>query len=432
MKYKIKCVFSHFAVFLILISVLYFAMVLSTCIPNYAINKNMRSSAEYYASTDAFSFEKGRQWRGISDNYADAILINIAYNAGVNQPLRSVIESKYYSGGENGVNAGLYYTVNEGALPDKDYSRYWHGGVIPVRIGHLFWGVSGIKRAGGFAIIALAILCIAFLIKNKNSKTAIAFAIAALSIGISGFFLSLEYQSCFIIGFAMCFAFLITSEKHESWLTYLSVVAGVLVAFFDFLTCETVVLLLPLALVVSKRWEDGRAICFKSMFKLILICVISFSLAYAGTFLVKWTLATIISGENKFITALSSAGERMGVGLSYTQASNVFESLYLSIISNLSAFFGGGQRVDLIAALVGTSVTAVVYLSALYLFMKKDSEKDPIKLLLILSCGTLMRFVFLAAHSYQHCFFTYRALITPVFSLISILMISAKPARRKK
>ena len=91
----------------------------------------------------------------------------------------------------------------------------------------------------------------------------------------------------------------------------LSVICGAMTAFFDFLTTETMVILVPLILVVTIRSMDGRLEDLKKSVKWLTCCILAWVTAYVGTFLVKWTIATIVTGENHFLTAMASVGERI-------------------------------------------------------------------------------------------------------------------------
>ena len=88
----------HFAVFIVLLTVFWILLMLSACIPNRAIQKNMLQSALSYKEKEAFSFENGSKWNAISDNYADAILLNISWNMSKCSPLMSSLSTWYDDG----------------------------------------------------------------------------------------------------------------------------------------------------------------------------------------------------------------------------------------------------------------------------------------------------------------------------------------------
>ena len=108
--------------FIITLALLWGFLELCARIPNTAIYDNMVKSAESYKDKDSFDFCGSRRLMSIADNYADAILLGVAWNMGES----GAIDTKYYSGSESGVNVGLYLSLVNGEKPDTDYTRYWH------------------------------------------------------------------------------------------------------------------------------------------------------------------------------------------------------------------------------------------------------------------------------------------------------------------
>lgn len=84
--------------------------------------------------------------------------------------------------------------------------------------------------------------------------------------------LSLEYQPVFLLTLVLYPLYLWLEKKGDQWLTLLSVAAGTAVAFFDFLTTETLTLLLPLILVMAVRTKEGRLSPMRESLRLIVTC----------------------------------------------------------------------------------------------------------------------------------------------------------------
>lgn len=126
------------------------------------------------------------------------------------------------------------------------------------------------------------------------------------------------------------------------------------------------------ALVVAMRTEQGKGESFTSNMKLFLFAGLCFALSYVGAFLSKWLLASIATGENEFILAASSAGVRFGA-----------------------------------------------------------EDSAGIATLLIIGAAVFFRYALLQNHSYLHEFFTYRALATTVFSVLSAVVLSSCGADKK-
>lgn len=418
MKRK-KRIAIHFAVFIVLLAVFWGLLLLSAMIPNAAIQKNMLQSALSYKEQEAFSFENGRKWNAISDNYADAILLNVSWYMGKGSPLTGSLDTWYYDGEMLGENVGLYLAVSEeGTEPNNDYSRYWHGYAMFVRFMHLFTDVEGTKLCGFVVILVLASVTVGVLLRRGHGELAVSLLLSMAAVQIWNIRLSLEYQPAFLLGFLFCILYLWLERKSDFWLTVLSVAGGTAIAFFDFLTTETVVLLLPLILVVSVRAAEDRLGDLKDNLRMIVECGACWLFAYSGTFLVKWTAASLVSGSNKFIIAFSSVGERMTGSLGGNGSDNPLLRIPQAVAANLTMLFGGQNRIEPGRVFAGILIVVLLLGSLLYLFHKKGNS-TVLKLLGLLGSVVILRYIILNNHSYLHEFFTYRALISTIMAVFA-------------
>ena len=430
MDRTMRRIFIHTGLFFGLLTVLYLSLVLSALIPNKLLLENFKSSALSYAQTEAFQFHNGAKWNGIADNYADAILLNVAWHMGEGNPFTSSVDTDYFDGGENGESVGLYLSVAEGAAPNTDYTRYWHGGAIAVRLCHLVTDVDGMKNLGLMAALVLLAVNAALLWHRGHGDLAVLLALSLAAVQVWNIRLSLEYQTAFMVTLALCPLYLILERKDDDLLTLLSVVGGVSIAFFDFLTTETLTILLPLILVTAVRAKEGRLQPLGESLRLMVGCSLCWGFAYAGTFLVKWTAATLVTGENAFVLAIMMAAERVNgaAGLGQTSPDSIFSAVF----ANLTVLFGGTERVQMERVIPGLAVSLGVAGSLWYLLHKKDGNRDAALLLWMLGSVVFVRYLVLNNHSYLHEFFTYRALAAPVLALLLAVRLNISfPEKRK-
>ena len=430
---KQKQIALHIAVFVLLLAIFWLLLIVAALIPNQAIQGNMTQSALYYKERDAFAFENEGRWNSISDNYADAILLNVSWHMGKGNPFSATLDTWYYDGETLGENVGLYRSVMEGIEPNTEYSRYWHGTAMFVRLLHLVTDVRGIKLFGFLGMLLLALGTVGILLKHRQGELAVALLVSMAAVQIWNVRLALEYQPAFLLGFLFCILYLWLERMGDSRLTVLSVASGVSVAFFDFLTTETVTLLLPLILVVAVRAKENRLGDFKTNLRMLAVCGACWLSAYAGCFLVKWTAASLVTGSNKFILAFSSVGERMTGSLAGEGSDNSLLRIPQAVIANLSMMFGGENRIEPGRVIVGLFLATLILGSLLYLFYQKYSP-TAIKLLLLLGSMVFLRYIVLNNHSYLHEFFTYRALISPIMAVLAGMVLMMKlpyPAKKK-
>lgn len=201
------------AVFCATLLLLWLFQFLSALIPNAAIRDNMEKSVFTYKDCEGFELTDGNKMNSVADNYADSIWLNIAWNLGDENPLVSTIETSYYDGEMLGENAGLYYTVIEGTPPNNDYSRYWHGTTMIIRLFHLFTDVEGMKLYGFAVFLFLVLLSVIILVRRKHADVALILVLSLMAVNVWNIRLSLEYQSPFIIAFVLI-PFYLAFEKR--------------------------------------------------------------------------------------------------------------------------------------------------------------------------------------------------------------------------
>ena len=421
-----KNIITYCKSFTITLIVLWLLLILTSCIPNTAIKENMLKSAIGYSNKDPFEFNSKGNYNSITDNYADSILLNVIWNIKSSSPFISSIDTKYYDGEDYGENWGLYHALN-GTAPNTDYTRYWHGSSVFIRPFLIFTDVNGVKNICFTLLLIFIGLTFAALIYTKHYFAAIATILSLIGIHFWNIRLSLEYIPAFIVCFALCPIYILFEKKGNIFLTNLSVIGGVLIAFFDFLTVETISILIPLTLVFIIRADDNRLEDFKNNLIFFLKCATCWGISYAMTFFTKWVIASICTGENKITTAISAAGIRV-----YNETEMpLFKQIYSAVAANISTLFGGTERIEINIIIMGLIVTAIFFVGVFFLFRKKELNSSLSLTLITLSFIPYIRYIVLSNHSYLHEFFTYRAQITVILCLYAIVWHNIKFSNRK-
>lgn len=417
----------HIGAFAAVIALLWGTLILTSLIPNEKILGNMLTSAESYVTPDPFSFENGKKFNAVADNYADVILQNILWNIKSDDPFVSSLDTKYFDGEEFGVNWGYYAALN-GYQPNTDYTRYWHGSVIFIRPLMTVTNVKGVKFIGFSAAMLLALTVLGLLVWKKQYFAAAAFALSLICVQFYNVRLSLEYLPMANIAMISCICFICLEKKGDTALTVLSVIFGAMTAFFDFLTIETLSVLLPLLLIFIIREQENRLGQLRENLLLSVKCGGCWAAAYAGTFLVKWTAATVVTGENKFEAAITSAEKRF-VGTA--EELPFFKQLFFAPLANLSTMFGGEERVDGGRIVVGLLLTDLVFGGIYFIFRRRKTNKPVTLICLILGLLPYLRYMVLNNHSYLHEFFTYRAQAASVLALCGIVWFNLRFSEQK-
>lgn len=424
---QLKFILSRAAVFAAVLAALWAMLFAAVCIPNEAIYDNMLQSSLSYKQADAFA--QPGSLRLISDNYADSILLNVTWNMGIGEPHTAMLDTKYYDGGDYGENWGLYSAVTGTAAANTDYTRYWHGMAALIRPMLLFTDVDGIKLIGMIAALVLLAANAAYLIIKKQYFAAGALTAAFLCVHIWDIRLSMEYQPAILVTLILLPLYIRLEGKGDRPLSALAVISGVMIAFFDFLTAETLTILVPLAVVFIMRKQDGRQGSFSECLRLTLVCGGCWLAAYAGTFLAKWTAASIATGENKFLAALNSAEVRFVGG---AEDLSPVQQFFLAPLANISTLYGGDERVDVPCIIGGLLISIIVLGAVFYLFRSRSRfDKGFAGIMGIIAGLPFVRFFVLNNHSYLHEYFTYRALAASILAVFAILWYSMELRPKK-
>ncbi len=405
---KIFLTFGYYiALFFISVMILCGLLVLSAKIPVSDIEKNMMTSSEYLVEHDLFDDMINNLDSSKIDRYADSILLNIAYHYDSERPLASVMESSYYYDMFEQENYNLFLSVKNGLAANKQYIRYWHGSILLVRPLMIMLNLRQIYWLNGILLLTLTAILIFLLFRKKAYAPAIGIIIGEVLTSFWFVPFSLEYTW-------MCLLMLIQAivvvclfskkEKKDIFVTTFFLISGILTSFFDFLTTETMTLLMPLLLVIWLEKEDG-----KKYGKKVLKIILSWGIGYVFMWVAKWILASIVLSENVMPYVTEHISERLGGDLGISLGDSILGALFRNMGCMLPFDFGPG------GAFLGIAIIIIVLYFG-YVYRKEKIDKIVIWYLAI---GLLpyIRYLVLHNHSYIHYFFTFRAQIATIMAL---------------
>ncbi|MBQ8147553.1 MAG: hypothetical protein IJ040_02055 [Lachnospiraceae bacterium] len=392
------------------------SLVLVALIPTATLQSNMEESADFLCENFVFRQFDSRHSGSIIDRYADSILLNVLYSYDSERPVESVLDASYYYSVDENENFNLYTAVYENAPANKSYSRYWHGSIVLLRPLLVCFNLQQIYVILGI-ILCLLFLVLLVLICRKLKWTAI---IPVLLGGILMSFwyvpFSLEYTWTILLMLITSIIILLLSENQPPTLiTIIFLITGSMTAFMDFLSTETLTLLVPLTIYLAITYQKHEITTFRDGFQKLLPMGIGWLVGYAGTWLSKWTIASLVLQENVFASAMAQAGERISGDVEVTG----FAKYPATIIQNLNCIwpFNYAETNGYLLVLVLFLVVGIIY----FLFRKK-SEQSICLLYLLLALVPYIRFIALSNHSFIHYFFTYRTQFATVLCLGIILI----------
>lgn len=396
--------------FIILIAAECLFLVLSALIPRDMIQENITESADYLCERDVFFYAKVGDKSSRIDRYADSILLNIAYNYQSDNPLTSVMSSSYYYSPDTNENLNLRYAVSENPAPTLEYSRYWHGSISIIRPLLTVFNIKQIYIINAVLLILFVTTLLILMYKYIGKGVALCFSIAAIMTSLWYVPMSLEYTWTIIIMLVAAIACTLQLKSGKANFLLFFFIIGNVTAYFDFLTTETLTLLVPMALIIIHSHLHNSIDSFSSEVKRQISYGISWIAGYGLTWIAKWSLASVVLNKNVFIAALSQASYRAS-----GEADNLsgFAQRIGAEGRNASILFPFSLLGD--NSLPATIISLFVALCVFFLIRKEKCNLNI--LLLIVAVVPYIRYFLLANHSYMHYFFTFRAQLVAVFCL---------------
>lgn len=403
--------------FLITLTVLCALLTATAFIPEKWLRKQMEPSAELLYESELFGTALDNVEGSRIDRYADSILLNIAYHYDPAHPLRSVMESSYYFTPYHEENENLVFAVRDRLPANQQYLRYWHGSILFLRPLLVFLNLQQIYILNAAVLVLLNVLLMGLLVRKRAYAPAAGILIGEVLTAFWFVPLSLEYTwTCLWMLVLLIGAML--HPKKAGWGIFF-LLSGMVTAFLDFLTTETLTLLAPLLLVL---WLEKRndppspdtSFLRRRLTQLSLRASIAWGIGYVGMWASKWLLASIVLGRNVLPDVTGHIGERIGD----TMGMSVFQMLIGAVTRNIGCLFPLGYGT------LGTAAAVILLLAAAYLgyvYRKRRFDGQYVLLCTVLGLIPYARYLVLHNHSYLHCFFTYRAQLAGILAAVLIL-----------
>lgn len=412
----------------------------SAWIPNDLLDAQIQQSADTLCQKPVFDTVLSADPSSMLDHYADSILLNIAYHMGSNPSLSTVMSAAYYHTDIQNENENLRDAVYASLPANQSYSRYWHGTISLLRPLLMIMPILGIYLCNAVLLAVLTLLLLFLLRRMFSNGAAICFFVSFCLTGCWFTPFSIEYFTPVIIMLIFSILVLILFRNgHFRAVFAMFLIAGSITAYMDFLTTETMTLLVPLILTLLWRKQHMESTSGSHIVH-CLKCTMLWGIGYAATWMSKWVLASTVLHTNVLKEAVSQAEYRIaGTGAEIS----VFTQCLHAIFRNLGSLFPFSLmgQYSYVYAFFALLIAVLVYE-----FIKKRKGLAAISTALTLLCFVpYIRYVVLANHSYIHYFFTYRAQLASCMCLALLFLYntdtvflrkqlhrSAKPHRKHK
>lgn len=377
-----------------------------SCIPRSAVSRNVVSSMKVMEDEGLY-----RQIMNFKlfqlDNFTDTYMMNLIVSADSQHPVEAAMMNYNYKSSNFLDLAYDTEKVAQDQFPsggEDSYARYWHGYQIVLKPLLVIMDYSAIRIVNYIAMAILLFGVAVLMWKLVGRKACVLFLTSLLLINFPIVPLSLQFSTCFYISFI---AMLLVMKWHKIWedesnlLTLFFCIGGV-TAFMDFLTTPQLTLGLPLIcymLMSEKKGKWKQVICVS--------CV--WALGYGLLWASKWGLGYLLTG-NDILAAAKEAAE--------LRTSDVYKGMHMTVPGIVGFIWNVIQAKHLVgvlvAALLFVFVMTVVYVKAID---GKKKVKDYAYLLIIMLMVPVW-FLVLRNHSIQHGWFTWRAGLLSLYSLL--------------
>ncbi len=414
----VKSILRYIVISIIIATLLISLFMLTALLPREKIQANMEKSANYLQEKGAaFPFTVLGINCSRADYYADAVLLNVAYYLDSEHPAESVSWAHFYSEDAfnwNGMVKDYFPTaVEKQPVPNQQYLRYWHGSLIVVKPLLIWLSISGIYRLLGAVLWILLGSIIVILIRKGFGKEAVAFILAMIAVSVWFVPVCLEYIWMFLVMTVTSLIVIHLSLKQQyRRMPGIFLCVGMLAAFLDFFTTETITLLIPLMFMymIRHRQREGSPEWIPAI-----KCAVLWGIGYVGMWVTKWISAAAVLKRDVMPYVQNSITEHLGTAEGLPLQELWLKSIRRNIY-NLSTLNYG---------MIGAILTLVFFFCMVFLpiyfnkiTLKKQIQKKWVLLYLVIGTIPFLRFVVISEHSAVHGWFTYRALAASIMAVI--------------
>ena len=387
LKFRSSVLFRYVTVFFIILFLMCSSLLIASAIPRSAIKDNAIESIRFLEKI-YYNNRPDRKYM-FFEKSGDTRNVAMAFNMDSNKIIDSSIRMSYLEDIEHLYQMDQVLETNNGK--SINYSRYWHGQVMYSKLTMVLLPLSYKLYIIQLIILLILFLYLSYKIFKKDIVLGLSFVIA--NIGINAFFtaFSVQYFWAILLSYIFSIKILKLYEKDSKYIGVMFAVCGMLTTFFDFLTCETITLTVPLFIYTYLSIKDKRKNVLRDVIKYIFI----WGLFYILTFGTKWIIDMIYFGPSYIKEIFSKASIRVGG-------------------KKLPFYLGGAKGIMLcLNNLIPFTFTkyGFIYLIALFLvslYSLVFNNKDYYPLLLITMIPIVRCFV-LVSHSIDFNYFVYRS-----------------------
>ncbi len=390
--------------------------ILAYCIPSDAIANNITESSNTLKNGGVYTVAPEYYSMRI-DTFTDAWMLDIAAWSGNEPILQKAFGSYYYDfsqihdevGGSGPWTALEKISAGNGDLPRGSYARYWHGYIFFLRLALMAMDYTDIRVINSILLLLLSFYLFYVLTQEKKECCFPFVCFLIILCPLSAFFCMAYTGVIFLSLISSIFLIKFKFVKHNfsfSELYPIYIIIGMLTSWIDILSFPLITLGVPLIFTIS--FIDSTS--YKEAIWRVLKLSIYWGLGYAGMWIMKWVLSSIILNVNVISDAIGAARIR-----SSAKAGDLIQD-----ISTMDVIL---QTWKVICKKPYIIFYVVSILTACLQFMrieKKAIDKKRVSSLLVVSFYPIAWCFLMKNHTYGHFLFTFRIWGISIFALTLI------------
>lgn len=266
------------------------------------------------------------------------------------------------------------------------YARYWHGNAYILRILLVVFNLQGMRVLNFILYLGLTACVICMLLKRDQAKIAIAYLVSSI--------VACSWENALVC--ASLPVWLIATGAVICMLKGCRVnfaVLGILTAFFDYTTNETLTVTIPLVIALAAGITVD-----------VLRSIRDWGIGFCSTWLAKILLCAASGNWDNFMAGVRDQTQMV--------SDNIFAEAVNSVFMNIRWLF------PLNYVLRNGAIVVVILLVVAWCWFKRAEVK---KYLLVWALPFL-RYTVLCSTSLVHCFFMFRSLQPVVFVLVFVAL----------
>lgn len=321
-----------------------------------------------------------------------------------------MLKMALYQGEGEGIEQAFYcYSTQY----EAEYSRYWHGYVVILRVLLLLFDYYEIRILNGICQMAVLALAAFGVWKMKGTKYALALVTSYVLLMPQALAQCLQYTWVFYVAFG---ALLVYLAKKQFWeegnrYLYLFLAVGALTIYVDLLTYPLFTWgLLAVWFILLQEKEDTP---FGYM-KKVVFSAFAWIAGYGGMWIGKWLVGSMVLRQNLFAKAFSEA---LLWTVNEGEAAITFSDRLEGIYQNWITY---DYKIYLIILL---SWLAYWLIDTLVFGYKKNGKATA---LLLVSCSSLVWCFLMAGHVIMHHLFTHRMFGVSIAAFLGVILLSTQ------